>query len=188
MESTNVIETLFFSVRNTFSGFLLNIILSLTIILVGFVLGRMIGRLIIIFLKEIELSLIISKILKKKINIEEFIGNTIKYCIYIIIISIALNQLNLLIYTIYSLSLCIFLFIIVTLSLAIRDLIPNLFANFKLKIKKRLKKDDIISINNIKGKIKNIYITGINIISTEGDLISLPNTYILENKVNKIQE
>ena len=159
------------------SVFAIKIIISLVILIIGLILGKFIGN----FIKKILTELEIKRVLEKRFNIdsliEEKIGNTVKYLIYLAAIVIALNELGLFIAIIFILSIIIVTIFIVFILNAAKDFIPNFIAYFKIKNNKNFKKNSKIKLNNIQG-----YVINVNwhetIIKSKKDLIYIPN-YLL---------
>jgi small conductance mechanosensitive channel len=172
-------------VNSFFTGYILNIVIALTIILIGFVFGRMIGKMTTNLLHEIELNMLFKKATNNKFDIEGRSGSFLKYLIYFFVILTALNQLGVTSYLLYIIAIAIVLFIIISLTLGIRDLIPNMFASFTLHRRGFVAVGDSIKVKDIKGKILSIDLIETKVETKQGDIIAVPNVVLVRNEVTK---
>ena len=155
--------------------FLSKIISAVIILLVGLSLGRVIGKLIKRVLNEIDFNRITSKFIY--INSEKAISKTASNIIYLATIFMALGTLE--ITGILWRGILIFLLVILLsdIALHLKDLLPNLYAYFK--VKKSLHKNDIIKTELVDGKVKKIRLLSLKIESSNGDQIQIPNYSLL---------
>jgi small conductance mechanosensitive channel len=77
--------------------------------------------------------------------------------------------------------------IILSMLLAIKDFIPNVFAGLFLHRKGFLKKGDNIIVKDVKGKIIYINLVETRVQTKEGDIIYIPNTLLTKSEVRKIK-
>src|SRR6056297_1416983 len=88
---TNGIST----VDKFFSGLFTQIVVSLLIVFTGFIIGKILGRLIYKLLHEFKVDAALKKTAGVKISIEHILEAFISYFIYFVSIIMALNNLGL---------------------------------------------------------------------------------------------
>lgn len=160
-----------------------NIAAAIIIILIGLVLGRFLGKAIQKVLNELETN----KLLKAKANInidlEEFVGSTIKYIIYFIALILSLNQVGLTPLILKIILIIILILMIIFIVLAVKDYIPNVVAGFILHQKKVLKEGNIILFKDIEGKVIHISLIETRIETKNGDIIFIPNSVLMKKEI-----
>ena len=171
-----------------FSKYLTRFIVAVIILLIGFIIGRIVGRLLQKILKEVELNNIIKKAMHIKINVEEIISSFAVYFIYFITIIMALSQLGLTTTVLNMISAAIIIIIIISIFLGIRDFIPNLIAGIFIHRKGFVNEGDKIRVKDIEGRIVYINLLETRIKTKKGDVIYLPNTFLMRNQVVKIKK
>jgi len=166
------------------SQFFIKFIIAVIIILIGLIIGRTVEKILQRILKEIELN----KNLKKAgINfpLEKIITNFAKYFIYFIAAIWALTELGLTTTVLNMISAVVLILILISLILAVKDFIPNVFAGYFIHRKRMFKEGDKISVQNLKGKIVKITLTETEIKTEKGDTIYVPNSVIKREIVIK---
>ena len=181
-----IANTIYF-LRDVFTPLVNNIVLFIIIILIGFIIGRIVGKLVQKLLHELELNNILDKAAGIKIDFEHAIGTCMTYFIYFIAIVMALNQIGLTTTVLNMISAGVIVIIIISMLLAIKDFIPNVFAGLFIHRKGFLKKGDKISVKDVKGKIIYINLVETRIQTKEGDIIYIPNTLLTKSEVRKIK-
>lgn len=183
-----VIDQLFSVSSSVFSGFVLKFILAVTIVLIGFVIGRLIGKLVTTVLHELELDRIIKKATNTKFSAESALGNLASYAIYFFVFIMALNQLGLATPVLYILAISAMVIVVIAITLAIRDFIPNMFAGLTIHRKGFLDVGDTIKVKDMKGRIISINLVETRIETKSKDVISIPNMILTKNEVVKIKK
>lgn len=165
-----------------FSQLFTKLIVGIIILLIGFIIGKILGRFVHKLLHEIELN----NILKKagiKISLEEIISKFITYFIYFISVIWALNEIGLTTTILNMISAAVLILIIISVLLAIKDFIPNLLAGFLIYQKSLIKEGNLIEVNQLKGKVKNISLLETEIETRKGDIIYIPNSLITKKEI-----
>jgi small conductance mechanosensitive channel len=188
MAENLVIERIFTFMSSIFSGMLKDIIFAIIILLVGFVIARMLGKITQRVLNEIELNNILRSVMNIKFSSEELIGKIISYIIYFFVIIMALNQLGIATTILYIISIGIMAIIIIIFLLSVRDFIPNLFAGLSIQKKNFLKKGDFIEYKGIIGEITHFTLIETRIETKKKEIINIPNNLLLKNEVKKISK
>jgi len=162
----------------------IKLVASITILLIGLILGRFLSNLVKKILKEIELNNILKKELKLDWPIEQFLTSITKYLVYFIALIIALNQIGLTTTVLYIILAVILLFIVVFIILAIKDFIPNVINGFLIQHRKLLKEGEIVKIRDIEGKVEKITLTEIQI-KSGNETIVIPNSILSKEIIRK---
>ncbi len=160
---------------------------SITILLLGLVIGRFLSKLTAKIVKEIELNKIIKGTTAFKLPLEQILSSTIRYVIYFISLILALNYLNLTKTIFYIVLALILATLIAFIIVSIKDFIPNIISGIILNKKRSLKIGDKIEVQNTKGKILEINLVETKIETSEKDIIWIPNSILLKNMVKKIK-
>ncbi len=168
--------------ENLSSILIVRFLVALIILLIGFILAKILGRLLQRVLHEIELNSIIKKISKSNANIEQIIGIFLTYFIYFLTIIIALNQIGLTTTILNMLSAAILIIIIISVFLGIKDSVPNIISGFLIIRKGSIKQGYYIKINDVTGKVDNVTLTEIHLITKKGDIIHIPNSILTKSQ------
>ena len=153
-------------------------LVALIILLLGFIIAKVLGKLFQRVLHGIELNKLVKKVTKLKINLEQILGLFFTYSIYFASIIMALNQLGLTTTILNMLSAAILIIIIISIFLSIRDSIPNAMAGFSLIRQGNIKENDYIKTKDIEGKVEKITLTEIQLMTRKGDVIHIPNSVL----------
>ncbi len=174
----------FSAITTFFSQRIMGLIAAVVVLLLSLIIGRVLERVIIKLLHELDTN----KILKKhgiKAPVEELSGVIIKYLVYIIGVILALNQLGL---TRLILNILLFSFLILILAfiiLAVKDFIPNVIAGFFIRQKEQIKQNDFIKVNNTEGKVVKVDLIETKIKTRNNDLIFIPNSILIKSRIIK---
>jgi len=158
-------------------------VVAIMILLLGFVLGRIIGKLTQKILHEIELNSIIKKATGIKVALEQVVAKVLTYFIYFIAIIWALNELGLTTTILTMISGAVLILILVSFLLIIKDFIPNAFAGFMIHRKRQLKPGDKIRTDGLQGKITRISLVETEIRTSKGDIIYIPNSLLTKKQI-----
>ena|SRR3989338_3967546 len=171
---------------NIFRPLMNNIVLFILIILIGFVIARISGRVIQKVLFELELNKLVEKVTGSMYDVEELIGAIVTFFIYIVAIIMAFNQVGLTMPILNTISAVIILVVFISMLLAVKEIMPNIFAGISIH-KKGFKAGDKIMIHGTKGKIISIKLTETRIETKEGDMIYIPNSLLMRSEIKKIR-
>lgn len=156
------------------------LLLALVILFIGGIIGKVTEKMIRRILHELELNLLLRKIIGAKVLLEEAISLGIKWLVYIMTVIIALKQLGIEIIVLNILFAGIVLFCTIGLLLGLRDFIPNAVGGLLLYKKKTIKQGDIIRINDIEGKIKEMTLVQTILETKNREMIYVPNAYLVK--------
>ncbi len=162
---------------------LVKVFFAITIFLVGFIIGKLLGRILLKFLNEIELNKWFRDSLHLKVNAEHILSDFLSYFIYFIALIAALEEMGVANVVLYILSISIVILILISFFLAVRDIIPNFIAGLYLYSRENLKQNSRIEIDEIKGELVHIDLFHIKIKTKKGDLIYIPNSRAMKSKI-----
>jgi len=162
---------------------ILNLVAALIILLVGYILGRFLSKLIQRILGELEINKILKEQAGVRVPIEEFLGGVVKYLIYFIAIVMALNQIGLTTTALQIILFIILIMIVVFIVLALKDFIPNVVAGFFIHQKRSLKPGNKISVNGIKGRIISVGLVETKIQTKKEEIVYIPNNLLTKHVV-----
>ncbi len=170
---------------NNFRGWIDNIVAAVIILLLGFVIGRVLGKFTQKVLHELEVDRILKETAKIKVSIEKALAKFVAYFVYFIAVITALNQLGLTTTILHMVAGAVLIVIVLTIVLGVKDFIPNFLAGMHIQKKKKIKKGDVVSIRGTEGKIIGMDLTEIKLKTRKGDIIFFPNSLVIKEKVVK---
>ncbi|MAG47422.1 hypothetical protein CL617_02355 [archaeon] len=166
-------------IRNT-SVFLIKLIISGIIVIIGLILGRFAGNLTKKIMKELEIKRLLEKRNKINIFLEENIADLVKYLIYLASFIVALIQLGLFFTVVFIFIGLIIVLLTIFSVFTTKDLIPNFASRFK--VKKLFNLGSKVKINNLSGVIMDISLHE-TLLKTKEYSIYIPNSLVLKTKI-----
>ena len=167
------------------SSFAVKLIAAISLLLIGFIVGRLLSRLIHKILSELETNKILREQAGVKIPVEEFLSATAKYIIYFIALIMALGQLGLTTTVLYILLFIILAILVAFIILAFKDFVPNVAAGFFIHQKKIIKAGDYIQLNETEGKVLHVNLIETKIRTKKGDIVYIPNSILTKSELTK---
>jgi len=164
---------------------LLKIVTSIIILFIGFIFGRIAGKIILKVLKKIEFDKTIKRATGYESSIASIISKTVSFLIYFATVLIFLESLGLTSIVLNIVLVVILLIIGISAILAIKDFIPNFMAGYSLRSKGLFKTGDKIKVGNIEGKIIKINLLDTHVNTNKNDLMVIPNSFFIKNVVVK---
>jgi small-conductance mechanosensitive channel len=163
-------------------GWVNTIASAVIVLLIGFIIGKVLGRLAQRFLREVELNRILGKA-GIKFGMEEFLGHLIEYLIYFIAIVVALDQLGVTAIVLYIIIAAILVILAIAFLLSMKDFIPNFIAGIRLGHKKLFNIGDTITAGSVSGKVKEIGLLETKLESKNKDIIHVPNANLMRQEI-----
>lgn len=157
--------------------FLNRIVGGAVIFFIGLILGKVFGKLTSRILHEIDFNRITSKLIR--LNSEKLLSKLVSNIVYLFTIILVLNKLEITGFIWRGFLLFLIVVIISNLLLHIKDLLPNLYG--WIKIKNKIKQDDIIKTELIEGKVNKIRLLTTMVTTNKGDTLFIPNFSLLSN-------
>lgn len=184
-ETIGFLESSYNFLNERFLQFFDKFVIAIIILLVGFIIARIVGRLTKKVLSELEVDYILKKGAGVKFSLEKFVSKSIEYFIYFLAIVLTLNQLGVTTTVLHLIAGAVILIIVVSFILAIKDFIPNLMAGFIIYQRKRFKDGDYIKVGEVEGRIKHITLLETKLQTKSGDTILIPNSMLAKSVVKK---
>ena len=72
--------------------------------------------------------------------------------------------------------------------MAFKDFVPNAFASFWIHQKRLIEKGDYIEVKDVSGKVVEINLTETRIETKDKEIVLLPNSLLLREKIKKIKK
>ena len=129
---------------------------------------------------ELDKSLL--RVTRLNIRLERIISGLVAFIIYFFSVIIALNQVGLLSIIIQWLSYAVVIAILISLTLGLRDIIPNLFAGLSLKRKLKLRVGKKINVGTVKGKISKLNSLYVHVVTKDEEIILVPYSQLMKEK------
>lgn len=158
---------------------------AVVLVLIGLILGRIGARFTARILKEINCNDTMRRIIGRKVPVEELAALAVRYFVYIVFAILALNQLGLTVFMVQIIAVAILLAVLISVLLSIKDFIPNFLAGMRLQSDELLKEGDKIEVGDLKGRVQKINITDTFLRTKSGDLISVPNAFLLKQPLKR---
>lgn len=149
------------------------------IVFFGFIVGRIVGRLIFRGLKELELERFFKK---TSHSFEEGVSQVIEYIIYVVTVLIALDTAGILLYLLSSIAGIVVLILALSALLSFRDFVPNLLCGLVLWHKKSIRVGDCVVLGRIVGKVTKFGFLSTQLITKSGDVLTVPNCFVLRKR------
>ena len=172
-------------IAETITSGMTTLLTAAIIILIGFIIGKASQKILKKSFKEIGLNKILREITGVKISIEEIITYFVMYFIYFISIVMALRHLGIATDVLNVISIVIIVLIGIFILLSIKDFIPNVMSGIIIYQKGIVKKGEIISFNNIIGKVTEVTLLETRLETKKGDIIIVPNANLTRNEIIK---
>jgi small-conductance mechanosensitive channel len=153
--------------------FIEHITIAIVSLLVGFILGKIIGRLVTISLKAIHFDNALER-MSLRINAEKSIGNLVSIAIYAIAIIFALEQLAVAQYVINALIALLIVIAVISGFLALKDILPNLVGSMIIASQRRIRPGRIMTIKGVQGTIQETRALSVTILTENNDLLVVP--------------
>ncbi len=183
MTSAGFIESGIAFMSEVFQPLLTLFALAVLILLVGFIVGRILGKLIQRILHEFELNALMRKLFGLKLRLSELIGSLVTYVVYFVTIVIAFSTLGLEAVVARVIIYAALALIVLSIILGIKDTIPNMIAGFVVRRKLFIKEDDVITVNEVRGVVKKMSMVDVQVLTRAGDMIYFPNALLIKSKV-----
>lgn len=170
-------------VKASFSAAVMRITVALLIFFIGFMLGRIAGRITKKILHHMNIDFFLRKTFGLRISFEDIITGMISYFIYIISFVMALNQLGLSTAILNMVIGGVIVILIISIILSIKDFVPNFVAGLVIREKGFISENDVIRVKDIEGKVTELGIIETIIQNSRGDRIFVPNLIFTKNEV-----
>ncbi len=159
----------------------------ISILIIGLVIGRFLGKLSYKLLHEFEVNRLLGKRLNVVVQIEKVASKFVQYSIYIMSFLYALKTANVSIKFLYYILVLILIILAIYIVLQVKDYIENLIIGIFFINKEFLKTGQKIKIKNMEGTIIKITPTEIKLLTNEKDTLFIPNAVLMKSSLFKKQ-
>ncbi|MFH1649276.1 MAG: mechanosensitive ion channel domain-containing protein [Candidatus Woesearchaeota archaeon] len=158
-----------------------DVTIALLILLIGFILGRVVGRLVKHTLGALHVDKNLQHVLHISISLERFISGTVTFVIFALTIVLALNQIRIAQAVVNGVAIALIVVVLLSLFLALKDFFPNLMGGIVIRTRKYFKEGNTLVMQDITGIVKEIKITDVVLETSNGDRIIVPNAAFLKS-------
>jgi small-conductance mechanosensitive channel len=165
----------------------LKIVIAILIFFIGFVIGKILQRLIIKFFQMSDLD----KLFKKKTGIKvapsTIIAAIVSYFVYIVAIVMALNRLEIATTIITTVVIILVVVLILFVIFGMNDIFANLTAGVTIRFKGNIKPGDYIRIKDkrIEGYIVSMNTLNVRIETKKDEIVFIPNMVLFKSEIIK---
>ncbi len=171
--------------ESSIEGFVFNISAAIIILLIGFLIGKLLGRTVQKILKRSGISAGLRKIGIRR-PLEGVLSSGLSYLIYVASIILALDQLKIATIVLYSILIIVIIVLVISFLLSVKDFLPNLFAGLFIYRHGLIKEGDQIQVQEITGTVVQVSLLETRLETKEKDIVFIPNTVLTKNKVIKL--
>ncbi|HLD43211.1 MAG TPA: mechanosensitive ion channel family protein [Candidatus Nanoarchaeia archaeon] len=172
-------------ISESLSGFFTEIIIAFLILVVGFTLGRLLGRLIERGLNEIEINFLAKQVTGLGVPIEQAIGGIVMYGTYVITILLVFDKLGIGAWAFTFIGGAVVFLLIVSTLTALKDVLPNLLA-WSILSRQGIKENSRIAAQGIEGKIVHFGLVQTRVETRKGDCYIVPNRLLRGQIIQKL--
>ena len=176
------------NLKELLEPFFSKIVVGVIVLLMGFIIGKFTKRLVQKILSEIGVNENIRKVIKKRVRVEEFLSSLTGIFIYFITVVMVLEILGLSEVIVHILTIGVLVLMVALTILTMRDFIPNVLASQALNKKEHLEIGTPIEIDNIKGTIKEMNLNDIQIETSKGDIVHIPNSLFIKKTFRTVKK
>lgn len=176
----------FISVFTLIGDFVVNsFFVALIILFLGFIIGRLVGKFIKKLLSDFDVDSLMRNALDVRFPLTDVISAVVTYLVYFVAVVMALDMLGVATQVLTVISLGVIALLVVLIILGIKDFIPNAIAGLSLHSRKFVAVGDVISVDTMRGRVAAITLVETQIKTSSGDLICIPNSYLMRHAVRK---
>ena len=168
------------------SGPLNVVVVALVILLFGFIIGKIVDRILRRFFADIRFDEVITRWRGVKRNYARASRHAVVRTIYAATIILALQWLSLLLYVAYALLAIVALVAVVSSAFWLRDLMPNISGRVRLQ-ERRLREGDEVTIVGktgvVSGTVRRIGAMSTRVSRQNGDIFFIPNATLAQDRI-----
>lgn len=166
---------------------IIKIAMAVIIFFVGFLVGKIVQRLIIKFFELGDLDRLIKKKTGLKFQASEIVSNIVSYFIYIVAIVMALSRLEITTTIITTIVIILTIILILFVIFGLNDIFANFFAGVLIKIRGTIKSGDYIRIKDkhIEGYIVTMTSLNIRLETKKDEIVFIPNMVLFKSEIVK---
>lgn len=155
---------------------------ALIILLIGFVIGRVLGRLVLRGLHELEVDRFLEKA-GVRLKFEELAGAVVEYFAYFVTVLIVLDRLGVAVFVLHAITVLVLVVLLIAFVLGVKDFIPNVIAGIRLHRARTFRVGDVVSVGSVTGRVREFGLVEATLISRNKEVIHVPNYLFVKEKV-----
>ncbi len=168
-----------------YSDLAINIIGAFLILITGLILAQIISNLLKKLIRGTEVNKALEEQLKLKFPIDTYVSSICKYLIYFTTIILVLNKIGVSTRILQIILIIIVIVIIIFIILAFKDWLPNILSGFYILKTEKIKINEFIKINGLKGRVIGINLLETKIETDNNEIVFIPNANITKFEVRK---
>ncbi|MBW2971170.1 mechanosensitive ion channel [Candidatus Woesearchaeota archaeon] len=181
------VEDVFVYLRGVLSSVYTNALSAIIILLIGFVVARLAGRLVQKLMQEFEINKLFRKAANLKISLEEVVAGLVTYLIYFVVIIISLHQLGVAPAVLNFILIAMLVIVLASILLGFRDFLPNLIAGIYIYRERFLHEGDMVKVGGVEGEIVKLSATELRLKTNSDEIIYIPNSLLTKKEVVKLK-
>lgn len=154
--------------------------IAVLLILIGYIIANFVFKISIKLLTWLELDKLFRKF-GLRVSVSNYLSHFLEFIVYLVFLIMALDEVGITTWVLNIIGILIMMVVLLSLLLTIKDLFPNLYASYNLYQNKELQPGKKIKCNGVEGKIVSINSTETVIEDKNGDLVYVPNSYLISN-------
>jgi small conductance mechanosensitive channel len=177
------------NILSAINPLVIKIFTAIIFLFMGFIIGRIVYRILLKLFEMIELTKNIRNATKWKIDLSKVIASVISYAIYIAAIVIALNTIGITKTVVMIIVVIVLIILIFGAIFGANDFASNFFSGIVVRFRKKLHVGDHVSIEDngktIKGKIVAVNNLGIRLEKSHDEIIIIPSATLIKSTIKK---
>lgn len=154
------------------------IVIFFLILLIGFLAGKVLGRLVRRLLKEVGADAFVKRALGAKLSVERLLGGLTAGIVYTVSVILALDAAGFDTAVVVTLTVVLFISVILGAFVALRDFVPNALAYFTLRRRKAFAPGARIEVGDVKGTIVEVSLVDTTLKTKKEEMVVVPNAYL----------
>ncbi|MBI4738675.1 mechanosensitive ion channel [Candidatus Woesearchaeota archaeon] len=188
MGFVEILDQTFTALQVPLAGVVSQFIIAIFILLVGFILAKILGRIVYKLLHSFEINNSINKLTRVSVAVEEIAGSFTTYFVCFVTIVMVLQQMGIATTILHMISAGVIIIIILSTFLGIKDFIPNAIAGLFIQREQMIKVGETIKVKGITGSVTDISLVETKLLTKTGDVVYVPNRAITKTEVIKIRQ
>lgn len=154
---------------------IINIIIALVIILLGFMAGKIISSVLNKALTEMQIDKGLSKFKKQKMSVVKGISSLVALLIYILSVIIALNHLGIFFYVLMAFLVIFAIIVFGSFIISFLSSFPKAYYGAQILLTNKVPHGSRIETQSISGKVMRTSLLNTRIMTPDNEIISVPN-------------
>ena len=188
MAVPTILNNLYGYLQESYVGWVSTFVVAVVVLFVGFIIGKLGGRLVYKFLHSFDVNENLRKLTGVKVQLEEISEIFTTYFIYFVTIVTVLQQIGIATTILHMIAAGVLIIIILSTFLGVKDFIPNAIAGFFVHKKKLVRVGEVIKVKGMQGKVVSISLVETKMETKGGDVIFIPNSVLTRTEIVKVNQ